>query len=254
MDAARRAFVLKELGLTPVWVRRGSEKTSTPTVESEAEPARRVESKPQPVTFVPPGERAAQIAAMNWDQLRESAAACTACALHKTRKQAVFGVGDEKAEWLFIGEGPGAEEDERGEPFVGQAGKLLDSMLAAIRLKRGANVYIANVVKCRPPGNRNPEPAEAHACEPYLTRQIELIGPKLIVALGKVAAQNLLGNEATLGSLRGRVHDYRGTPLIVTYHPAYLLRSLTEKAKSWEDLCFAVETMAGLKREHVAPK
>jgi DNA polymerase len=254
MDGARRAFVLKELGLTPVWVRRGSEKPSTLKVESEAEPARPVESKPQPVSFVPPGERAAQIAAMDWAQLKQSAAACTACALHKTRKQAVFGVGDEKAEWLFIGEGPGAEEDERGEPFVGQAGKLLDSMLAAIQLKRGANVYIANVVKCRPPGNRNPEPAEAHACEPYLTRQIELIGAKLIVALGKVAAQNLLGNEATLGSLRGRVHDYRGTPLIATYHPAYLLRSLTEKAKSWEDLCFAVDTMTGLKREHVAPK
>ena len=126
-------------------------------------------------------------------------------------------------------------------------------MLAAIQLKRGANVYIANVVKCRPPGNRNPESAEAQACEPYLTRQIELIRPKLIVALGKVAAQNLLGVEATLGSLRGRVHDYRGTPLIVTYHPAYLLRNLTEKSKSWEDLCFAVDTMKALKREQVAP-
>ncbi len=256
-DGARRAFVLKELGLSPVWVRRGSKSPATSDPESNARTDSPTEAKPQrqahPVAVVATGDRAAQIAAMDWAQLRASAAACTACALHKTRKQAVFGVGDEKAEWLFVGEGPGAEEDERGEPFVGQAGRLLDNMLAAIQLKRGANVYIANVVKCRPPGNRNPEPGEAQACEPYLTRQIELIRPKLIVALGKVAAQNLLGVEATLGSLRGRVHDYRGTPLIVTYHPAYLLRSLTEKSKSWEDLCFAVDTMQALKRERVAP-
>jgi len=160
----------------------------------------------------------------------------------------VFGVGDEQAEWLFVGEGPGAEEDARGEPFVGQAGKLLDNMLAAIGLKRGDNVYIANVVKCRPPGNRNPEPAEANACEPYLSRQIALIKPRLIIALGKVATQNLLGTEATIASLRGRAHAWRGTPLIVTYHPAYLLRNLTDKAKAWEDLCFAVDTMKELKQ------
>lgn len=247
--------MLKELGLSPLWVRRAIEVPATSEAEAQSELAveARPQPKAQPVSFVPPGERAARIAGMDWPQLRESAAACTACALHKTRKQAVVGVGDEKAEWLFVGEGPGAEEDERGEPFVGQAGRLLDNMLAAIQLKRGANVYIANVVKCRPPGNRNPEPGEAQACEPYLTRQIELIRPKLIVALGKVAAQNLLGVEATLGSLRGRVHDYRGTPLIVTYHPAYLLRSLTEKSKSWEDLCFAVDTMQALKREQAVP-
>ena len=186
---------------------------------------------------------------MDWEQLKSSASACTACPLHATRKQAVLGVGDIEAEWLFVGEGPGAEEDERGEPFVGQAGKLLDNMLAAIKLKRGKNVYIANIVKCRPPGNRTPAPDEVRACEPYLERQIALIRPRLIVALGKVAAQNLLGVEATLASLRGRVHRYRDTPLIVTYHPAYLLRNLIDKAKSWEDLCFAVATMAGLKQE-----
>lgn len=186
---------------------------------------------------------------MDWEQLKSSASACTACPLHVTRKQAVLGVGDIEAEWLFVGEGPGAEEDERGEPFVGQAGKLLDNMLAAIKLKRGKNVYIANIVKCRPPGNRTPAPDEVQACEPYLERQIALIRPRLIVALGKVAAQNLLGVEATLASLRGRVHRYRDTPLIVTYHPAYLLRNLIDKAKSWEDLCFAVATMAGLKQE-----
>jgi uracil-DNA glycosylase family 4 len=183
---------------------------------------------------------------MDWSELRSAVAMCTACALHEKRKQAVLGVGDENADWLFIGEGPGAEEDMRGEPFVGQAGKLLDNMLAAIGLKRGNNVYIANVVKCRPPGNRNPTPEETYACQPFLDRQVALIRPRLIVALGKIAATTLLARDGTLGSMRRTVHDYRGIPLIVTYHPAYLLRSLTDKAKAWEDLCFAVETMSGL--------
>ena len=190
---------------------------------------------------------------MDWVQLKQSVAACTACPLHKSRNKTVFGVGDEHAEWLFVGEGPGADEDLKGEPFVGQAGKLLDNMLAAIGLKRGANVYIANVVKSRPPGNRNPEPLEVAQCEPYLHRQIELIKPKLIVALGKIAAVNLLHREASVASLRGKVHAYRGTPMIVTYHPAYLLRSLPEKAKAWTDLCFAVETMRGLQERAAVP-
>ncbi|MBL8500289.1 MAG: uracil-DNA glycosylase, partial [Nitrosomonas sp.] len=138
-------------------------------------------------------------------------------------------------------------EDEIGEPFVGQAGKLLDQMLAAIHLKRGEQVYIANIVKCRPPNNRNPSANEALQCEPYLTRQIALIRPKLIVALGKVAAQNLLKCDDSISSLRGKVHDYSGIPLIVTYHPAYLLRSLPEKAKAWKDLCFAQTTMQSLR-------
>jgi DNA polymerase len=165
----------------------------------------------------------------------------------------VFGVGDEAAEWLFVGEGPGAEEDATGEPFVGQAGKLLDNMLAAIKLKRGHNVYIANVVKCRPPNNRNPEPGEAAQCEPYLHRQIALIQPRLIVALGKVAAVNLLKRDMSVASMRGKIHAYQGIPLIVTYHPAYLLRSLPEKAKAWADLCFAVQTMQGLQSTKPAP-
>lgn len=254
---SRRALVLKELGLTPVWVRRGR-MVEEPAVEAQQAPqvvpAREADTPVRSIPVKPiESERAGVIAGMDWTQLKASAAVCSACVLHKQRKQAVFGVGDEKAEWLFIGEGPGAEEDARGEPFVGQAGKLLDSMLAAIELKRGENVYIANVVKCRPPGNRNPEPSEAHACEPYLTRQIELIRPKLIIALGKVAAQNLLGSDATISSMRGRLHTYRGTPLIVTYHPAYLLRTLQDKAKSWEDLCFAVETMQTLKQSAAAP-
>jgi DNA polymerase len=155
----------------------------------------------------------------------------------------VPGVGDPHAEWLFVGEAPGSEEDARGEPFVGQAGKLLDSMLAALGMKRGQNVYIANVLKCRPPNNRTPEPREVESCRPYLDRQIALIRPKLIVALGKSAATTLLDVEASIASLRGRVHRYRGVPLVVTYHPAYLLRNLPDKAKAWEDLLFARRTL-----------
>jgi DNA polymerase len=231
------------LGLTPLWVRR-----------SVLERGKGLPAEDVPADRAPPASPVVTaVAAMDWAQLRAAVASCTACALHKGRRQAVFGVGDERADWLFVGEGPGAEEDARGEPFVGQAGRLLDNMLAAIALKRGEDVYIANIVKCRPPGNRTPEPAEAHACQPYLARQIELLRPRLIVALGKVAANNLLETEATIGSLRGRVLAYRGIPLIVTYHPAYLLRNLADKAKAWEDLCFAVETMRTLKSRDRAP-
>jgi DNA polymerase len=164
----------------------------------------------------------------------------------------VPGVGDPRAQWFFVGEAPGAEEDARGEPFVGQAGRLLDNMLAALGLARDRNVYIANVLKCRPPNNRTPEPAEAEACRPYLERQIELARPRLIVALGKSAASLLLGTDATIASLRGRVHRYRGVPLIVTYHPAYLLRSLPDKAKAWEDLVLARRTVAATAEQVVA--
>lgn len=191
----------------------------------------------------PPIEVVSKIAdagALSWDELRDAVRDCRACGLCKGRKQAVFGVGAQAGPWLFIGEGPGADEDEQGEPFVGQAGKLLDSMLAAIGLERGRDTYIANVVKCRPPGNRTPTLDEAKACAAYLDRQIDLVSPKIIVALGKTAAVRLLGNEsASLASLRGRVHSYRGRPLVVTYHPAYLLRTLPDKAKAWEDLLFA---------------
>ena len=175
---------------------------------------------------------------MDWRRLGESILACDACQLHATRKQAVIGVGDKGADLLVVGEGPGADEDERGEPFVGQAGKLLDAMLAAIDLRRGDKVYIANVVKCRPPGNRNPEAAETAACWPFLARQIELLQPKLIVALGLPAARTLLREEVKIAAVRGSVRDYCGIPLVITYHPAYLLRNLPEKAKAWEDLCF----------------
>ncbi len=216
-------------------------------------PQRRTGTAQVAAPGLPLDARAAEIARMDWPQLQESVAGCAACPLHQGRNKTVFGVGDEQADWLFVGEGPGADEDAKGEPFVGQAGKLLDNMLAAIELKRGHNVFIANVVKCRPPGNRNPEPLEAAQCEPYLHRQIGLIKPKLIVALGKVAAVNLLKREASVASLRGKVLEYQGTPLIITYHPAYLLRSLPDKAKAWEDLCFAVATMTRLQTAQSAP-
>ena len=179
-----------------------------------------------------------------WIELKKAVPACTACGLHKGRTQTVFGVGDEQADWLLVGEAPGAEEDRLGEPFVGQAGRLLDNMLAAIGLRRGENVYIANVLKCRPPGNRNPEPGEVAKCTPHLVKQIELIEPKLIVAMGRFAAQTLLGTDATIASLRGRVHRYAGVRLVVTYHPAYLLRTLADKSKAWEDLLLARKTIA----------
>jgi uracil-DNA glycosylase family 4 len=187
--------------------------------------------------------RTPEVAALDWDALREAVRTCGGCGLCRQRKQAVFGVGHIAAPWLFVGEAPGAEEDEHGDPFVGPAGKLLDSMLAAIGIARGREVYIANVVKCRPPGNRNPTAEEAAACAPFLDRQIELVKPRLIVALGKVAAARLLQTDASIASLRGKVHSYQGTPLIVTYHPSYLLRTLPDKARAWEDLLFARRTL-----------
>jgi len=183
--------------------------------------------------------RRARIAVLDYAALVTDIAGCAACGLARTRNRTVPGVGDLHAEWMFIGEAPGADEDARGEPFVGVAGQLLDGMLAALRLDRTEKVYIANVLKCRPPNNRAPEPIEADTCGAYLDRQIDVIGPRLIVALGKSAATHLLRTDASVASLRGRVHRYRGTPLIVTYHPAYLLRNPADKARAWEDLLFA---------------
>ena len=187
-------------------------------------------------------DTAADIATLDWDTLAARVAVCERCRLCERRTNSVFGVGDRDADWMLIGEAPGENEDKLGEPFVGQAGKLLDSMLHAVALSREDNVFIANVIKCRPPGNRNPELDEVARCEPYLKRQVELVKPKLIVALGRFAAQSLLKTEASIASLRGRVHDYQGVPVIVTYHPAYLLRSLPDKAKAWADLCLAQAT------------
>jgi uracil-DNA glycosylase family 4 len=181
----------------------------------------------------------AQGADERWESLRQQVLNCTRCALHATRTQGVLGVGPRRCDWLVIGEAPGAEEDRRGEPFVGAAGQLLDAMLKAIGLDRRSNVYIANVLKSRPPGNRDPKPEEVAACLPYLERQIELIQPKIMLAVGRIAAQNLLGTDAPLGRLRGQVHRFGATPLVVTYHPAYLLRTPADKRKAWEDLKFA---------------
>jgi DNA polymerase len=252
--SASRDDIMKELGLTPVWRLRAqpaAQAAAAPVVAESVDPEQNIVRGLPKVK--PLDARATEIATFEWPQLKQSVAACVACLLHRERNKTVFGVGDEAAEWLFVGEGPGADEDAKGEPFVGQAGKLLDNMLAAIKLKRGHNVYIANVVKCRPPGNRNPETGEAAQCEPYLHRQIALIKPKLIVALGKVAAVNLLKRDMPVASMRGKIHSYQGIPLIVTYHPAYLLRSLPEKAKAWADLCFAVQTMGDLQSTKPAP-
>jgi uracil-DNA glycosylase family 4 len=193
-----------------------------------------------PVPAVQPEEPAAEVAA-SWEALRQEVLHCTRCPLHLTRTQGVLGVGPKRCDWLVIGEAPGAEEDRRGEPFVGAAGQLLDAMLRAIDLDRTRNVYIANVLKSRPPGNRDPKPEEVSACLPYLVRQIALLKPKIMLAVGRIAAQNLLGTDAPLGRLRGSVHYFGelNTPLVVTYHPAYLLRTPGDKRKAWEDLKFA---------------
>lgn len=245
---ARRKEILKELGLTPLW------RARAPDTPNHAPPATgEHDSSSQVQVNSAAGDRRSTILRMDWDQLKTSVEGCVACPLCQSRSRTVFGVGDRNADWLYVGEGPGVQEDATGEPFVGPAGKLLDNMLAAINLKRGRNVYIANIVKCRPPGNRNPNSHEAQQCEPYLARQIELIKPKLIVALGKVAAQNLLDTDATLAALRGRLHDHSGIPVIVTYHPAYLLRTLADKAKAWEDLCFARSTMQSLQSGDLIP-
>jgi DNA polymerase len=222
---SRRDEILNEMGLTPVWRLREA-------VSQESSLPDEVKQK-------------TGIQDMDWSRLKAKVTGCTDCKLRAGCTQTVFGVGDEKADWLLVGEAPGAEEDRLGEPFVGQAGRLLDNMLAAVDLDRGRNVYIANVLKCRPPGNRNPEPDEVAKCAPHLLRQIGLIQPKLILAMGRFAAQTLLGTDASIASLRGRTHQYAGVPLIVTYHPAYLLRNLPDKSKAWADLVFAKRTIEG---------
>jgi DNA polymerase len=231
---ARRARLWNHLGLGPVWTERPASGGAPGAAD---------------VMVEAPPPAASALEAMGWDELKQTVAACTACGLCKARTNTVFGVGSHESEWMLIGEAPGAEEDLRGEPFVGQAGRLLDSILAAAGLGRAASgraaVYIANVVKCRPPGNRNPEPAESAQCEPFLRRQIELLRPRVILVMGRVAAQAILGTDASIAALRGHAHriDVAGAPVpvIVTYHPAYLLRNLADKAKVWADLCMARE-------------
>jgi uracil-DNA glycosylase len=185
--------------------------------------------------------------ALDWTALRDTVASCVLCNLCESRRQTVFGVGHPRAHWMIVGEAPGEQEDQQGEPFVGKSGQLLDNMLRAISLTRAEasasqQVYIANTLKCRPPGNRNPTPEELAKCEPFLIRQLQLVQPKIILAMGRFAVQSLLRSEEPIGRLRGRVHAYQGVPLIVTYHPAYLLRNPQDKGKAWEDLCLAVQT------------
>jgi uracil-DNA glycosylase len=242
----RQQAMLSEMGIR-LWV---------PAVEPEPVLPEASAPLPQPAAApaaqAPPaqakhGPRPAGIATMDWPALREAVSGCTACKLCSGRTQTVFGVGHPRAHWMIVGEAPGEQEDRQGEPFVGKSGQLLDNMLRAIALTRGEappaqQVYIANTVKCRPPGNRNPEPDELAQCEPFLMRQVALVQPKIILAMGRFAVQSLLRSSEPIGKLRGRVHHYQGVPLIVTYHPAYLLRNMADKARAWDDLCLALET------------
>lgn len=215
----------------------------TPSLDDDWEPV----VEPDPADLFPPPaiSREARIARLEWEELTAEARQCQACGLCATRSQVVFGVGDRRAEWLVVGEAPGADEDRLGEPFVGRAGKLLNPMLLAIGLRR-EQAYIANILKCRPPENREPTPGEAVCCRPFLERQIALIQPRIILAVGRIAAQNLLDTDTQIGKLRGRVHRFGPAriPLVVTYHPAYLLRSPREKRKSWDDLRLARRALA----------
>ena len=240
MDDRRLAY-LAAMGIT-AWERR-----SRVEARSDSQPtsqlAQDFADAPTPADVETPGrttetaviEPVGDPAGMDWPALQSAALACRACELHETRKNVVFGVGSQAAQLMFIGEAPGAEEDRQGEPFVGAAGQLLNAMLKAIGLAR-EQVFIANMLKCRPPGNRDPRPHEVVSCNGFLRRQISLVQPKLIVALGRVAAQHLLDTDSSLARMRGKVHDYAGTPMLATYHPAYLLRKPADKRKSWEDL------------------
>jgi uracil-DNA glycosylase len=240
VDASHRNRYLEAIGVD-VWVRRPGGPLGALEIPERAQAL-----SPQPAPAVPTLEVAESPAPVSglaepWQALRTEILGCTRCGLHKTRTQGVVGVGPQRTDWMVIGEAPGAEEDRRGEPFVGRAGHLLDAMLRAIGLDRRTNVYIANVLKSRPPNNRDPKPEEVAACLPYLMRQIALLQPRLMLAVGRVAAQNLLSTDMSLSRLRGKVHHFGelNTPLIVTYHPAYLLRTPADKRKAWEDLKFA---------------
>lgn len=275
-NSGRRNAFLDEMGLGPLWTRRDAQAIpDAPPVQEDAFAAPATGHAPavenagmqrqarpsMPSIPAMPAQEAglpvhpsapdsADVAQMDWAALKANVAGCVKCDLCRGRTRTVFGVGDEKARWLFIGEGPGRNEDLKGEPFVGQAGKLLDNMLVSMGLRRGDNAYIANIVKCRPTDDngrdRPPTPDEVAACLPYLERQIALIQPTMLVALGKTAALALLGLDADtpVSRLRGKVHRYAGLPLVVTYHPAYLLRNMADKRKSWEDLSLAMATFA----------
>lgn len=242
-DEAVRGHYLKAMGITQ-WERRPVPMTGAPEAGNLMQQATPSQVSAAGEAQIPAPARNTDARA--WEELEQEVRACTRCPLYKTRTQAVFGVGNKHAEWLVIGEAPGADEDRLGEPFVGRAGQLLTSMLKALGLAR-EQVYIANILKSRPPNNRDPLPEEVAACEPYLQRQIALIKPRIILAVGRIAAQNLLKTDTKIGALRGQRFTCPGTdiPVVVTYHPAYLLRSPLEKRKAWEDLKFARRVLWG---------
>ena len=232
-----------------------SETASIPVAAAiPASPAVQASTSAPPISPLPaaetepdaPSPAAPARPVLGWAELEQTVTTCTSCRLCETRTQTVFGRGNPQARWLIIGEAPGEQEDRQGKPFVGRAGQLLDNMLAAIGLDSDHDVYIANVLKCRPPGNRNPSADEIGACQDYLRQQIAHIRPTLILALGRFAAQTLLDSSDSIARLRGRVHRYQDVPLIVSFHPAYLLRNLPDKAKSWQDLVFARRTFRQL--------
>jgi DNA polymerase len=245
MNRALRSQYLAALGLESWSLRRSPAVEAAVLPQSVPVPLRPDVQPGVPSNPLPSGS----LSDLGWPELRAAVAACTKCPLSATRIQTVFGVGSVEATWLIVGEAPGAEEDRQGEPFVGRAGQLLNAMLRAIGLKR-EQVFIANVLKCRPPRNRDPAPLEAAQCLPYLEQQIALLKPRIMLAVGRISAQNLLKTDVSLGRLRGQVHHFgvSRVPLVVTYHPAYLLREPAEKRKAWEDLQFAREVCSGVQR------
>jgi uracil-DNA glycosylase len=236
------------------------ERNTVPALPIVRSPAPAAAPVPAPPVQVPVAASPPALATLGWPALRDTVAACRACGLCESRSQTVFGTGHPQAHWMVVGEAPGEQEDQQGEPFVGASGQLLDRMLAALNLTRAADgpeppsqrVFIANALKCRPPRNRNPTAAEMAQCEPFLVRQIELLRPRLILAMGRFAVQALLRSDEPIGKLRGRVHHYQGVPLVVTYHPAYLLRNLPDKARAWEDLCLAAQVAEAAQVAHAA--
>lgn len=255
MDLQTRNQYMKAMGI-PVWMPRlpaADETPEAPEIPAAVQqtvtpiaPPPQPQRTPKPLAEPAiPVKIAPDCSSLSWAQLQQSVAECQLCGLHKSRTQTVFGTGDTQADWMIIGEAPGAEEDRQGEPFVGKAGKLLNNMLAAVGLPRNA-VYIGNTLKCRPPNNRDPKPDESALCRGYLERQIALVNPALIIVVGRIAAHNLLDTKTPLGRLRGTVHTLPNaeTPVIVTYHPAYLLRQPAEKRKAWQDLQLARQIMA----------
>ena len=251
----RQLAMLREMGVASFWPVSSAAPAApaapaASAVAAPPEPAASIESQPPTEVSAPDvASRPAGVETMDWATLEQAVASCQACALCQNRSQTVFGVGSRSARWMIVGEAPGEQEDRQGEPFVGRAGQLLDRMLAALGLSRdhaaqAGHVYIANVLKCRPPANRNPQPQEVAQCEPFLLRQMALVQPDIVLAMGRFAAQSLLKTTEPIGKLRGRVHEVAGVPVVVTYHPAYLLRNPADKALAWDDLCLARERQA----------